>query len=170
MGESTISAQLKHDYPGNDITLDAENQMLKVNSGKNVLLLSTSAIQGMDIFSSAGKHFYQVIVNLIYTRFDILPEEGSYADSLIIRKEDLRDFRIRKIAHLHKVGFLESGDDIFAVDVDDGKNFPLLMEETEPDPLDDEDLDISLQYYKYSFWREDDLSIEELEAADEDPE
>ena len=144
--------------------------MLKVDDEKNVLLLSSSAIERMDIFTSAGKHFYQVIVNLIYSRFNILPEEGSYADSLIVTKEELREYQVKKAAQRHRVGFLEDDEGVFAIDIDDGKNFHLLSEESEVDPLEDDDWDTGLTYYKYSLWREDDPSIEELETIEEDPE
>ncbi len=167
MAETNISVQLKHDYPDQEIIIDAENQVIRVNDFKNVLLLSTSSIQHMNIFSSAGKHFYQVIVNLIYSRFDILPAEGSYADSLIIRKEDVREYRIKRLADLFKLGFLEDDDDIMAVGIDSGTPLPLLLEEDPDDPLSDDEFEDNFQYYRYSFWRDDDPSLEELEVVDE---
>ena len=170
MESSPITAQLNHDYPERNIVLDADNQMLKVDGENNVLLLSSSAIRRMDIFTSAGKHFYQVIVNLIYSRFDILPEKGSYADSLIVTKEELREYRVRKAAQRYKVGFLEDDEGVFAIGIDDGKNFPLLSEESEVDLLEEEDWDTGLNYYKYSLWSEDDPFIEELETIEDDPE
>lgn len=168
MDTSTISAQLHQDYPGKNIILDAENQMLKVGGEKNILLLSTSAIERMNIFSAAGKHFYQVIVNLIYSRFGILPKKGSFADSLVITEEEIKDYRIRKIARRHNVGFLENGKDVFAIDIDDGKNFPLLSDESDIDPLEDEDWETGFTHHSYSLWRNNDPSLEELEIVDED--
>ncbi len=170
MSISGISIQLKHDYPGHSVYIDAENRMVRVDEFKNVLLLSSSAIEGMDIFSSSGKHFYQIIVNLIYTKFNILPEEGTYADSLVIRREDVRAYKMKRLAELYKLGFLEAGDSVKAVEVDNGESLPPLLEDYHDDPLEDEEFEGSLQYYRYSLWREEDSSLEELESADDDGE
>ncbi len=162
-----ISRQLEHDYPGHHIWIDAEHQAVCVDKQKNVLLLSTEALRNINIFSASGRHFYQVIVNLIYTRFDILPEEKSYAASLIIRKEDVREYKIKRLAELYKLGFLEDGKDVLGVAVDDGFPEPFLLEDGLDDPLEDE-LTEELQYYRYSFWRNEDPEMEELEIVEDD--
>ena len=168
MPGTNISKQLVHDYPNEKIIIDADNQAVYVNESKNTLLLSTSSIERMNIFSTAGKHFYQVIVNLIYSRFGILPEEGTLADTLVIKKEDFEDFQVKKLSALYKVGFLEDGENVKAVDFDDGIILPKLLEDDTDDPLSDENIDENLKYYRYSFWREEDPEMEELEVIDEE--
>lgn len=170
MAEADISQQLKHDFPGHHIWIDAEHQTVCVDEKKNILLLSTDTLREMDIFSTGGRHFYQVVVNLIYSRFEILPKKDSYADSLIIRKEAVRDYKIRKLAELYKMGFIEDDESILGVDVDDGISMPLLLDDPD-DELSDEDIDHNLRYYNYSSWRGEDYEVEELEVVDgEDPE
>ncbi len=169
MAEVDISYQLQHDFPQHHIWIDAENQTVCVDDKKNILLLSTDALREMDIFSTVGRHFYQVVVNLIYSRFEILPEKDSYADSLIIRKEAVRDYKIRKLAEMYRMGFLEDGEDILGIDVDDGIPLPLLLED--PDDEDPDDESGNLRYYTYSSRRGEDSEVEELEVIeDEDPE
>ncbi len=169
MGKTDISYQLQHDFPDHHIWIDVENQSVCVDEEKNVLLLSTESLKKMTIFSAAGRHFYQVIVNLIYSRFSILPKEGSYADTLVIRKEEIRDYRIRKLASLYKLGFLEDGDDVLGIAVDNGVSLPLMLEDSLEDPLSD-DFEDSLHYYRYSFWRNEDPEMEELEIVEDEKE
>ena len=168
MAETDISHQLQHDFPGHHIWIDAENQAVCVDDRKNVLLLSSLALQRINIFSASGRHFYEVIVNLIYTRFEILPEEGSYADSLIIKKEDVRDYKIKKLAELYKLGFLEDDGKVMGIAVDDGVPLPLMLEDNFDDLLDDDSEADDLQYYRYSFWRDEDPEMEELEIVDDE--
>jgi len=129
MNKSTISAQLQHDYPDYHIYLDAERRMLVADKHKMSLLNSPSALETMNIFSRSGKSFYQAITQLLCSNYNIIPKEGSYADSLIIRQEDLDRYKVQKLAKEWGIGFLENSEaDILVLEVDDGIERNLLLE------------------------------------------
>ncbi|MCK5674355.1 MAG: hypothetical protein KAH95_13325, partial [Spirochaetales bacterium] len=107
------------------------NRMVVADNHKMSLLNSTSALESINIFSKSGKSFYQAIAQLLYSTFEILPEEGSYASTLIILKEDLKKFKIQKLAKEWGIGFLEDNEDILALEIDDGIERDLLLENSE---------------------------------------
>lgn len=131
MNKVSISAQLQHDYPDYKIYLDADRRMVVADNYKMSLLNNPSSLHSMNIFSRSGKSFYQAIVQLLYSNYNVLPQKGSYADTLIILREDLDKFKIQKLAREWGIGFLESSEYIIAVDVDDGIKRSLLPERTE---------------------------------------
>ncbi len=130
MNRTSVSAQLRADYPGCNIYLDTGSRMIVAGAHRMSLLNSPAALEAMNIFSRSGRTFYQAIVQLIYTQYDILPAEGSYADRLIVRKEDLDKFRLQKLAKEWGIGFLEDDGSIVALGVDDGVERDLLLEDT----------------------------------------
>ncbi|RKX87263.1 MAG: hypothetical protein DRP58_03150 [Spirochaetes bacterium] len=127
MIKSSISAQLQHDYPDFKIYLDVKNRMIIADHHKLSLLTSSRALENINIFSRSGKSFYQAIVQLLYSNFNIVPNKESYADTLIILKEDLDKYKVQKLAKEYGIGFLEDEENILAIEVDDGieKNFLL---------------------------------------------
>ena len=131
MNKFSVSEQLQHDYPDYGIYLDTDNRMVVADNHKMSLLNSTSALESINIFSKSGKSFYQAIAQLLYSTFEILPEEGSYASTLIILKEDLKKFKIQKLAKEWGIGFLEDNEDILALEIDDGIERDLLLENSE---------------------------------------
>lgn len=131
MNKSSISEQLKHDYPDHEIYLDADRRMVVADSHKMSLLNSTSALETMNIFSQSGKSFYQAISQLLYSNYGVLPMDGSYASTLIILKEDLKKYKIQKLAKEWGIGFLEDNEDVLALEVDDGIERELLLESDE---------------------------------------
>ncbi|MCF6334489.1 MAG: hypothetical protein L3J12_01945 [Spirochaetales bacterium] len=136
MNRSSVSAQLQNDYPGCNIYLDSRTRMIVAGTHRMSLLNSSAALESMNIFSRSGKSFYQAIAQLIYTQYDILPLEGSYADKLIVRKEDLDKYRIQKLAKEWGIGFLEDNNDILAVGVDDGVERELLLGDSIVEKID----------------------------------
>jgi len=100
------------------------------------LLNSTSSLETMNIFSRSGRSFYQAIVQLLYSNYNIIPHDGSYASSLIILKEDLKKYKIQKLAKEWGIGFLEENGNVLALDIDDGIERDLLLvnenDNTEP--------------------------------------
>ncbi len=128
MNKSTISAQLQHDYPDYKIYLDPDSRMIVADNHKMSLLNTPSALQTMNIFSRSGKSFYQAIVQLLYSNYNVLPQKGSYADTLIILREDLNKYKVQKLAREWGIGFLEDDKNIVAVGVDDGIERALLLE------------------------------------------
>ncbi|MCD6395967.1 MAG: hypothetical protein J7L71_00370, partial [Spirochaetaceae bacterium] len=104
MNKSSISAQLKNDYPDLNIYIDAVNRMVVAENYKMRLLNSTSSLETMNIFSRSGRSFYQAIVQLLYSNYNIIPHDGSYASSLIILKEDLKKYKIQKLAKEWGIG------------------------------------------------------------------
>ncbi|MCK5154280.1 MAG: hypothetical protein KAQ93_07970 [Spirochaetales bacterium] len=131
MNKSSISEQLKHDYPYYKIYLDAGNRMVVADNHKMSLLNSTSALETMNIFSQSGRSFYQAITQLLYSNYGVLPKKGSYASTLIILQEDLKKYKIQKLAKEWGIGFLEDNEDILALEVDDGIERDLLLEGSE---------------------------------------
>jgi len=133
---SPISAQLKNDYPELNIYIDAVNRMVVADNYKMSLLNSTSSLETMNIFSRSGRSFYQAIVQLLYSNYNIIPHDGSYASSLIILKEDLKKYKIQKLAKEWGIGFLEENGNVLALDIDDGIERDLLLvnenDNTEP--------------------------------------
>ena len=127
MNRSGISTQLQHDYPDYKIYLDADSRMIVAGDHKMSLLNSPSALQTMNIFSRSGKSFYQAIVQLLYSNYNVLPQKGSYADTLIILREDLNKYKVQKLAKEWGIGFLEDEKNIVAVGVDDGIESTLLL-------------------------------------------
>ncbi len=140
MNKSIISEQLRHDYPDYTIYLDAENRMVVADNHKMSLLNSSAALQTMNIFSRSGRSFYQAITQLLCSNYNIVPKAGSYADSLIIRQEDLNKYKVNKLAEEWGIGFLETGKDILAVEVDDGIERDLLLESPMVENFDEENL------------------------------
>ena len=128
MNRSGISTQLQHDYPDYKIYLDADSRMIVAGDHKMSLLNTPSALQTMNIFSRSGKSFYQAIVQLLYSNYNVLPQKGSYADTLIILREDLNKYKVQKLAREWGIGFLEDDKNIVAVGVDDGIERALLLE------------------------------------------
>jgi len=128
MNKSIISDQLKHDYPDYKIYLDEDRRMVVADDHKMSLLNSPAALQTMNIFSRSGRSFYQAIAQLLCSNYKIIPKEGSYADHLIIRPEDLNKYKVQKLAKEWGIGFLETNEDILAVKVDDGIERDLLLE------------------------------------------
>ena len=133
MNKSSISEQLQYDYPDIQIYLDPNSRMIVAGNFKMSLLNSSSALESMNIFSRSGKSFYQAIAQLLYFNYEILPGEGSYASTLIILKEDLKKYKIQKLAKEWGIGFLENDDDVLALEVDDGVERDLLLEGAELD-------------------------------------
>jgi len=131
VNKSSISEQLQYDYPSYKIYLDTKNRMVVADDHKMSLLNSTSALESINIFSKSGKSFYQAITQLLYSNYEILPKEGSYASALIILKEDLKKFKIQKLAKEWGIGFLEDTEDILALEIDDGIEKKLLLENYE---------------------------------------
>lgn len=127
MIKSSISEQLQHDYPDYKIYLDVNNRMIVADNHKMSLLNSSSALESINIFSKSGKSFYQAITQLLYSNFNILPQGGSYASSLIILKEDLKKYKVQKLAKEWGIGFLEDNDKVLALEVDDGVERDLLL-------------------------------------------
>ncbi len=140
MNKSIISEQLRHDYPDYTIYLDAENRMVVADNHKMSLLNSSDALQTMNIFSRSGRSFYQAITQLLCSNYNIVPKAGSYADSLIIRQADLNKYKVHKLAEEWGIGFLETGKDILAVEVDDGIERDLLLESPMVENFDEENL------------------------------
>ena len=140
MNKSTISEQLQHDYPDYTIYLDADNRMVVADDHKMSLLNSPAALQTMNIFSRSGRSFYQAITQLLCSNYNIIPKAGSYADTLIIRQEDLDKYKVQKLAKEWGIGFLETGIDVLAVEVEDGVERDLLLESNVPyvEPEDEE--------------------------------
>jgi hypothetical protein len=128
---TSISTQLQYDYPHCKIFLDADNRLIQVDFHKMSLMLTPSGLKSINIFSRSGKTFYQALVQLIYTNFNILPQEGSYAESLIILKEDVDKYKLQKMAKEFGIGFFEDGEDIIAIEVDDGIEKNLLLDDGE---------------------------------------
>jgi hypothetical protein len=112
MDKISISEQLKHDYPDYKIHLDTERRMIVADEHKMSLLNSSSALEVMNIFSLSCKSFYQAITQLLYSNFNITPQTGSYASTLIILKEDLNKYKVQKLAKDWGIGFLEDDEDI----------------------------------------------------------
>jgi hypothetical protein len=167
MNKSSISTQLQHDYPDYKIYLDADSRMIVADDHKMSLLNTPSVLHSMNIFSRSGKSFYQAIAQLLYSNYNIRPLKGSYADTLIILKEDLNKFKVQKLAREWGIGFLESDEDIVAVGVDDGIERTLLLEGdevTEELFEDDESLEFpdSIEQDDSSFG-----VLEELDFEDE---
>ncbi len=132
MNKSTISEQLKHDYPDYAIHLDSDSRMIVADNHKMTLLNTSSDLETMNIFSRYGRYFYQAITQLLSSNFDVLPEEGSYASTLIILKKDLNKYKVQKLAKEWGIGFLETGKEVLAVEVDDGIERNLLIENNVP--------------------------------------
>lgn len=132
MNKSTISEQLKHDYPDYTIYLDAENRVLVADNHKMSLLISPIALETINIFSRSGKSFYQAITQLLCSHYDVLPVEGSYASTLIILKKDLNKYKVQKLAKEWGIGFLETGEDVLALEVDDRVERNFLLESDVP--------------------------------------
>jgi hypothetical protein len=162
MSLSNISIQLQNDYPDCEISLEADSRMIIVDKHKMSLMLTPSGLKSINIFSRSGRTFYQTLVQLIFTNYGILPSEGSYADTLIIRQEDLNKFKIQKLAREWGIGFIENGGDIVAVNVDDGINRNLLLESE--DLLDEENFPEETKFVK-----EDYGNFGVLEELDETP-
>jgi hypothetical protein len=146
---SALMHQLHHDFKGHSFLLDSRNSLLVVDTHEIFFAYSEGELQTIDLFTPAGKNFYQALVNLLYNKLEISPLEDSLADSMIIRKEDARDYRLRTIADRMRIGFLgdeKDPDFALALAYDDGRA---------PDPLE-------LTY------QEPEEELEELELADED--
>ncbi len=140
MNKSIISDQLKHDYPDYKIYLDADSRMVVADNHKMSLLNSSDALQTMNIFSRSGRSFYQAITQLLCSNYNIIPKEGSYADHLIIRQEDLNKYKVQKLAKKWGIGFLETNENIQAVGVDYDIKKNLLLESPEvPEELSKEE-------------------------------
>jgi len=131
MNKSSISEQLKHDYPDYKIFLDSNSRVIVANNYKMNLLNTSSDLETMNIFSRYGKNFYQAITQLLCSHYDVLPAIGSYASTLIILKEDLNKYKIQKLAQEWGIGFLETNEDVLAVKVEDGIERDLLLESPE---------------------------------------
>lgn len=131
MNKSIITDQLQHDYSDYKIYLDADRRMLVADDHIMSLLNSPSALQTMNIFSRSGRSFYQAIAQLLSSNYNIVPKEGSYADKLIIRQEDLNKYKVQKLAKEWGIGFLEDNEDVLVVEVDDGIERKLLLESPE---------------------------------------
>lgn len=99
-----------------------------VDDHEMTLLNSPAELQNMNIFSRAGRNFYQALTQLISSIYGIVPQEGSYADSLVVRQEDIARAKLQKMAKEYGIGFLENDEDILAVEVDDGTEKTLLLE------------------------------------------
>ena len=136
MNKSTISEQLQNDYPDYKIYLDADSRMVVADNHKMSLLNSSSALHSMNIFSRSGRSFYQAITQLLYSNYNIIPGEGSYADRLIVRKEDLDRFKLQKLAKEWGIGFLEDDGSIVALGVDDGLERELLLSDNSEEESD----------------------------------
>ena len=72
MNNSSISAQLKNDYPELNIYIDAENRMVVAGNHKMSLLNSISSLETMNIFSRSGRSFYQAIAQLLYSNYNLI--------------------------------------------------------------------------------------------------
>ncbi len=128
MNKSSISEQLKHDYPDYDIYLDSNRMMLVADNHEMRLLSSSISLQTVNIFSRSGRSFYQAITQLLCSNYDVFPEEGSYASTLIILKKDLNKYKVQKLAKEWGIGFLETGEDVVALEVNDGIERDFLLE------------------------------------------
>ncbi len=131
MNKSTISEQLKYDYPDYEIYLDSSSRMIVADNHKMSLLNTSSDLQTINIFSRSGRSFYQAITQLLCSNFDVLPEGGSYASTLIILKKDLNKYKIQKLAKEWGIGFLETNEEILTVGVDYDIEKNLLLESPE---------------------------------------
>ncbi len=152
MNKSIISDQLKHDYPDYNIYLDVKKRMVVADDHKMSLLNSSSALQTLNIFSRSGKSFYQAITQLLCSNYNIIPKEGSYADSLIIRQEDLDRYKVQKLAKEWGIGFLENSEaDVLVLEVDDGIERKLLLENDDALEKVDEELEEWAQLEEIDF-------------------
>ena len=163
---SPISAQLKNDYPKLNIYIDAVNRMVVADNYKMSLLNSTSSLETMNIFSRSGRSFYQAIVQLLYSNYNIIPQDGSYASSLIILKDDLKKYKIQKLAKEWGIGFLEENGNILALDIDDGIERELLLE-SETDLTETDEVN---ERFTYSDLLNKNSQFAELEELNESPE
>jgi len=169
MNKSIISDQLKHDYPDYNIYLDVKNRMVVADDHKMSLLNSSSALQTLNLFSRSGKSFYQAITQLLCSNYSIIPKEGSYADSLIIRQEDLDRYKVQKLAKEWGIGFLENSDaDVLVLEVDDGIERKLLLENDDTlEEVDDNEALSELDGYSGNEELEEWARLEEMDFNSE---
>ena len=140
--------------------------MVVADNHKMSLLNSTSSLETMNIFSRSGRSFYQAIVQLLYSNYNIIPQDGSYAFSLIILKEDLKKYKIQKLAKEWGIGFLEENGNVLALDIDDGIERDLLLESE----TDDTKIKEGHESFTYSDLINKNSQFAKLEELGESPE
>jgi hypothetical protein len=132
-----ILRQLGYDYKGHRFGFDPDTSFLSIDGRELFLALGIEELRRIDLFNSNGKNFYQALVNLIYNRMGLMPDEGSLAESMIISREEAFDYRIRTLASRMGIGFLEgesSTEHAFAIEIDDGRALePLEIDFIEPE-------------------------------------
>ncbi len=132
-----ILRQLSHDFRGHRFSFDPDTSFLSIDGRELFLALGIEELRRIDLFTSNGKNFYQALVNLIYKRLDLEPDEGTLAEGMIVSREEAFDYRIRALAGRMGIGFIEgeaSLGDAFAIEIDDGRAAdPLELEFFEPE-------------------------------------
>ncbi len=132
-----ILQQLSYDFSGHRFNFDPDTSFLSIDDRELFLALGIEELRRIDLFTSNGKNFYQALVNLIYNRLGMVPDEGTLAGGMIVSKEEAFDYRIRSLAGRMGIGFLEgesSSGDAFAIEIDDGRApEPLEIDFTEPE-------------------------------------
>ncbi len=131
MKRISLAEQLNNDYPGTSISVDFERCILSLDNHRISLLSDPDELRNVNIFSKAGRNYYQAISQLIYSKYNLLPTKGSLADSLITTKEELNNYRLQNLSNDYGIGFLEDGDEVIAVKVDSGTNRTIGIEEDE---------------------------------------
>lgn len=131
MKRINLIEQLNKDYPDTIVKLDAKNNMLTLDNHHLNLLADPDELQNANVLTIAGRNYYQAISQLIYSKYDLLPKEGSLADSLITTSEELNNFRIQNLSNDYGIGFLEDGDEVIAVKVDSDVQRTARIEEDE---------------------------------------
>lgn len=141
--QSSLFRQLAHDYPDQHFSFSPDQNHLIVNGRALYLAFRLDELIRVDIFSPAGKNYYQALVHLLYDRLGLEPCPKSLADLLLPRKEEADAYRIRKIASGMGLAFLEGDQegDVLAVEVDDGRDADLLQISYEEEEEDLEELE-----------------------------
>ncbi|MDC7226868.1 MAG: hypothetical protein PQJ61_08880 [Spirochaetales bacterium] len=126
-----IFQQLKLDFPGSSISFDEARDLLLMDNHKISLLLDREELERVNVHSRNGRNYYQAIVQLIYSNYQLVPQKNSYADSMIAYREDYNQFRIGNLARDYGIGFLEDDKDVMAVKIDADFESPVMIEEDE---------------------------------------
>jgi len=129
MKRTNLSNQLNIDYPLSSISFDAENSMLTIDNHRISLLSDPDDLKNVNVFSKAGRNYYQAIAQLIYSKYKLLPREGSLADNLIATNEEYNKYRIQNLSSDYGLGFIEDGGKVIAVKISSDIERSALIEE-----------------------------------------
>ncbi len=149
-----IIKQLQYDFP--KTTFNYTDNHLVVNGIRVRTFLTPEEIARHEPVKAGSRSYYQLFCNIVYNQFHIAPRSGSYAELLIIDKEEERKAAIAKWFSEKRLAFIENGSEVTAVRFEiEGDTTPLgqiqydIADEVEPiDP---------------------DESVEELEGMDDYP-